>query len=204
MIEPVALGNFFLSFFSGSAIILIAVSYTSIYTWAEITGKPVLHFLATAVYIVLLGCVLIFANVLNLHGYWLLIALLMAVGYWWMPRFIFYLAIPQYRGNCWMGSGLPDNGRKWKAALLLLNVGVIGMTIALLIAGYEQSFIERAVQGSSWMGYFAAQNHPWFLQAMIWRMVFGLITFAGGIVLFWDLLTIGKNKPRKAEVIVSE
>lgn len=36
------------------------------------------------------------------------------------------------------------------------------MTIALLIAGYEQSHIERAIEGSTWMGYFAAQSHPWF------------------------------------------
>jgi len=56
----------------------------------------------------------------------------------------------------------------------LLNFGVLGMTVALLIAGYEQSFIERAVEGSTWGGYFAAQNHPWFQQAMHWRLLFGL------------------------------
>ncbi|MCX7672222.1 MAG: hypothetical protein N2Z63_01280 [Thiobacillaceae bacterium] len=43
-----------------------------------------------------------------------------------------------------------------------LHVGIVGMTIALLIAGYEQSHIERAIEGSTWMGYFAAQSHPWF------------------------------------------
>ncbi len=52
----------------------------------------------------------------------------------------------------------------------LLNFGVLGMTVALFIAGYEQSFIERAVEGSTWGGYFTAQNHPWFQQAMHWRM----------------------------------
>ena len=72
------------------------------------------------------------------------------------------------------------------------------MTVALLIAGYEQSFIERAVEGSTWAGYFAAQNHPWFTQAMVWRMVFGLVTAAGGGLLFWDLLEIGRNESRKA------
>jgi len=73
--------------------------------------------------------------------------------------------------------------------------------VALLIAGYEQSFIERAVEGSTWGGYFAGQNHPWFEQAMHWRMVFGLMTFAGALLLAWDLLTIGRGEARKALVI---
>jgi nitric oxide reductase subunit B len=84
----------------------------------------------------------------------------------------------------------------------LLNGGVLGMTIALLIAGYEQSFIERAVEGSTWGGYFSAQNHPSFQNAMIWRLFFGGVTFAGFILLVWDLLTIGKGEARVAPEIV--
>jgi nitric oxide reductase subunit B len=76
------------------------------------------------------------------------------------------------------------------------------MTIALLIAGYEQSFIERAVEGSTWGGYFTAQNHPSFQNAMVWRLFFGGITFAGFLLLVWDLLTIGKGETRKAPVII--
>lgn len=112
----------------------------------------------------------------------------------------FYLAIQQARGNVWMGGGL-QHGWRWKSALTLLNLGVVGMTVAMLIAGYEQSFIERAVEGSTWWGYFAAQNHPWFVQAMAWRVVFGFMTVAGGGLLFWDLLTIGKRETRPAAVI---
>lgn len=113
----------------------------------------------------------------------------------------FYLAIQKIRGDCWMGGGMPGNGWRWKTALGLLNFGVLGMTVALLIAGYEQSFIERAVEGSTWYGYFAAQMHPWFMQAMVWRLLFGLMTLAGGILLFWDLLTVGQNETRtQAEI----
>ena len=39
-----------------------------------------------------------------------------------------------------MSDSLPDKGWKWKWALTLLSGGALGMTIALLIAGYEQSF----------------------------------------------------------------
>jgi nitric oxide reductase subunit B len=112
----------------------------------------------------------------------------------------FYLAAQQARGNVWMGGGL-THGWRWKWALGLLNLGVVGMTVAMLIAGYEQSFIERAIEGSTWWGYFAAQNHPWFVQAMVWRVVFGIMTLAGGGLLFWDLLTIGTKETRGAAVI---
>jgi len=106
---------------------------------------------------------------------------------------MFYIAAQYARGQSSFGPALLGNGWKWKWSLGLLNLGVVGMTVALLISGYEQSFIERAVGGSTWMGYFAAQIHPWFVQGMEWRMLFGLMTAAGLALLVWDLLTIGKR-----------
>ena len=117
---------------------------------------------------------------------------------------VFYIAIQKWRGNVWMGSALADNGWKWKWSLALLNIGVVGMTMALLIAGYEQSFVERAVGGSTWAGYFAGQNHPWFVQAMVWRMIFGWVTAAGTVLLIWDLVTIGAGETRSALVHARE
>ena len=72
--------------------------------------------------------------------------------------------------------------------------------MALLIAGYEQSFVERAVGGSTWASYFAGQTHPWFVQAMFWRMIFGWVTAAGTVLLIWDLVTIGAGETRAALV----
>jgi nitric oxide reductase subunit B len=106
----------------------------------------------------------------------------------------FYLAVQQLRGGMTFGANLSDHGWKWKWAMGLLNTGVMGMTIALLVAGYEQSFIERAVEGSTWSGYFAAQNHPWFQQAMGWRLAFGVMTFVGAVLLMVDLLTVGADR----------
>jgi len=117
---------------------------------------------------------------------------------------VFYIAVQQWRGGVWMSGNLPGNGWKWKWALGLLNFGVIGMTVALLISGYEQSFIERAIEGSTWSGYFAAQVHPWFVQGMNWRMVFGLVTTAGIVLLVWDLLTIGKGESRARQEVAQE
>ena len=107
------------------------------------------------------------------------------------------MAIQAWRGNIRMDSSLIDNGWKWKTSLALLNIGVVGMTIAMLIAGYTQAFIERAVEGSTWSGYFKAQSDPSFLSAMDWRMTFGWIMALGLIILIWDLITIGSHSEMK-------
>ncbi len=113
---------------------------------------------------------------------------------------MFYIAAQHVRGREELGAALPDRGWKWKWALGLLNLGVVGMTVALLISGYEQSFIERAMDGSTWYGYFAAQTHPWFVQGMQWRMVFGVVTGVGLLLLVWDLATIGREERRAARM----
>ena len=111
---------------------------------------------------------------------------------------MFYLAAQETRGGAWMGAGLVDNGWKWKWALALLNFGMIGMSIALLIAGYYQSYIERGIGGSTWAAYFFAQANPAFLNALMWRQIFGGMMIGGFVLLAWDLATIGKRETRNA------
>lgn len=117
---------------------------------------------------------------------------------------VFYIALQRWRGNVHMGADLADNGWKWKWAFVLLNLGVLGMTMALLISGYEQSFIERALGGSTWAAYFEAQSSPWFVQGMVWRQIFGYVTAIGLVILIWDLLTIGSRETRAMEALPPE
>ncbi len=70
------------------------------------------------------------------------------------------------------------------------------MTIALLISGYEQSFVERALGGASWAAYFQGQQTVWYVQGMFWRQIWGFVTAAGLVLLIWDLCTIGKGEKR--------
>lgn len=79
-----------------------------------------------------------------------------------------------------------------KMAIFLLVFGVLGMTVSLTIAGYEQVLVERADLGGGWDAYFIAQNLPWYIQAQGWRLTMGLVTFVGFIFLLVDLLTIGR------------
>ena len=111
----------------------------------------------------------------------------------------FYMAAQKSRGNVWMSGGLIGSW-KWKWAMAFLWIGMLGMTMGMLVAGYEQSQIERAIEGSTWMGYFAAQAHPWFVQGMKWREITGVFFSLGYILLVWDLLTIGKRETRPAAV----
>jgi nitric oxide reductase subunit B len=83
---------------------------------------------------------------------------------------------------------------KSKMAVSLITFGVLGMTVSLTIAGYEQVLVERADLGGGWDAYFIAQNLPWYVQAQGWRLVMGLVTFTGFAYLAWDLLTIGQAK----------
>jgi len=82
---------------------------------------------------------------------------------------------------------------KSKMAIFLITFGVLGMTVALTIAGYEQVLVERAELGAGWSAFFAAQNLPWYVQAQTWRAIMGVVTFIGFVYLVLDLITIGKT-----------
>ncbi len=81
---------------------------------------------------------------------------------------------------------------KSKMAIFLITFGVLGMTVALTIAGYEQVLVERAELGGTWEAFFTAQDLPWYVQAQAWRAVMGVVTLVGFAYLVLDLLTIGK------------
>jgi len=81
---------------------------------------------------------------------------------------------------------------KSKMAIFLITFGVVGMTVALTIAGYEQVLVERAELGAGWNAFFVAQELPWYVQAMVWRAIMGVVTLVGFVYLVWDLLTIAK------------
>lgn len=93
LIEPVALSDFFLSFFSAAMIIFTAALYAGLFAWAKITARRTLTIVAGLTYIVLLGCVGIFSVVNHFSGPWLWLSLTMAVGYAFMPRIIWNLCV---------------------------------------------------------------------------------------------------------------
>lgn len=89
---------------------------------------------------------------------------------------------------------VPDaGGTLWRWSFAALNLGLIGMVGALLVAGMAQSFVERATGGSTLQAFIAGQQDPWFTGGMMLRFVFGVLFAAGYFALVYDLLTLGKR-----------
>jgi nitric oxide reductase subunit B len=84
-------------------------------------------------------------------------------------------------------------GRAWKWGFGLLNFGMVGMVMGLLLAGMAQAFYGRAIGGSTLMAFTTASENPWFVSGMWARMLFGAVFAAGYVVLVYDLLTSPKR-----------
>lgn len=93
LIEPVALSDFFLSFFSAAMIIFSGAVYAGLFAWAKITARRQIYLYAWLAYAALLACLAVFSTVNHLNGYWMLLSFTMAVGYAFMPQAIWYLCV---------------------------------------------------------------------------------------------------------------
>lgn len=80
-----------------------------------------------------------------------------------------------------------------KMAIFLITFGVMGMTVALTIAGYGQVLVERAQMGATWEAFFVSQDMVWFVQGLGWRLAMGIMTFVGFVYLIKDLLNTSRN-----------
>jgi hypothetical protein len=95
MIEPVALKDFFLGFFSAAMVILTGALYALLFAWSRVRRQPRLMPLAYAAYLGLVASVLGLAMAANLFasGFWSLIVALMLVGYLLAPHAIWHLCV---------------------------------------------------------------------------------------------------------------
>ena len=85
------------------------------------------------------------------------------------------------------------DSRAWKWGFGLLNLGLLGMVGALLIAGITQAVYERAEGGSTLQAFVVASENHWFQSGMYARLVFGALFTIGYLILAYDLLTIGRR-----------
>jgi hypothetical protein len=99
MIEPVALKDFFLTFFSAAMVIMTGGLYALLFAYARVKNRPRLMPLAYLSYLGLFISVLVLAFVANLlnHGFWVVIVLLMLIGYLLAPHAIWHLCVGTHR-----------------------------------------------------------------------------------------------------------
>jgi hypothetical protein len=90
------------------------------------------------------------------------------------------------------------DGSLWKWSFAALNLGLVGMTGALLVSGFVQAFVERAMGGSTLNAFISAQENVWFVDGMVARFLLAIVFAAGYVVLVWDVLTLGRRARRAA------
>jgi nitric oxide reductase subunit B len=100
---------------------------------------------------------------------------------------VFYLVLQKVRGSAMF------DGVAWRWAFALLNIGLVGMVGGLLLSGYAQAFVERALGGSTHEAFMLGQQNPSFAAGMNARFIFGLLFAAGYFVLVYDLIRLGKR-----------
>ena len=109
---------------------------------------------------------------------------------------VVYLVLQKTRGLAQV------EGSLWKWSFAALNLGLVGMVGALLVSGFAQAFVERAIGGLTLDAFIAGQQSTWFVEGMITRFIFGLIFAGGYVALVYDLITLGK-RARVATAVLS-
>lgn len=96
MIEPVALKDFFITFFSAALVILSGAGYAGLYAWAKLRGNTRLLPWAYACYAVLAGATILLARATHLNGQWQILVVLMLTGYLLAPQGIWRLCVASH------------------------------------------------------------------------------------------------------------
>ena len=99
MIEPVALEDFFITFFSSALIILAGASYALLFAWSKTNPNFRIRIAAYVSYAVLIFSVAELTQVAQFHGYWLIISLVMLIGYLFAPIGIWHLCVKTHADN---------------------------------------------------------------------------------------------------------
>lgn len=92
MIEPVAMADFFITFFSAAMVIMCGALYALLFAWSRVHARPGLMPWAYVSYAALFVSVLVLMQAANMNTpFWIAIGVLMLVGYLLAPHAIWHL-----------------------------------------------------------------------------------------------------------------
>ena len=123
MIEPVALQDFFITFFSSALIILAGASYALLFAWSKVNPNFRIKIAALVSYAVLILSVAELTRAAQFQGYWLIISVVMVIGYFFAPIGIWHLCVKTHaehnllnnkRGQTMNGTPLWASESFWK------------------------------------------------------------------------------------------
>jgi hypothetical protein len=93
MIQPVAMQDFFITFFSSALIILAGASYALLFAWSKVNANFRIKIASYVSYVVLIVAVVLLTRAANFTGYWLSLSVVMVVGYFFAPIGIWHLCV---------------------------------------------------------------------------------------------------------------
>ncbi|WP_019866403.1 hypothetical protein [Methylovulum miyakonense] len=93
MIEPVALKDFFITFFVSALIILSGAAYALLFAWSKVNPKGHIRLAAYSAYLILAASVAELTYTAHFSGYWLIISAAMLIGYFFAPIGIWHLCV---------------------------------------------------------------------------------------------------------------
>ncbi len=93
MIQPVALQDFFITFFSSALIIVSGASYALFFVWSKKNVNSFIKLTMYLSYLILLISVFILSQAANFSGAWFSLSVAMAIGYFFAPIGIWYLCV---------------------------------------------------------------------------------------------------------------
>jgi len=99
MIEPVALKDFFITFFSAALVIMAGASYALLFAWSKVNNKPYIKIAAYFSYLLLIVAVVLLTRAANFSGYWLSLSVVMVVGYFFAPIGIWHLCVKTHAAS---------------------------------------------------------------------------------------------------------
>jgi ABC-type multidrug transport system permease subunit len=93
MIEPVALKDFFVVFFSGAMVIMAGALYALLFAWSRLQSRVWMMLMAYAAYGLLVISVLTLGSAAHLNGFWWWLVIAMLAGYLLAPHAIWKLCV---------------------------------------------------------------------------------------------------------------
>ena len=91
--DPIALQDLFFGTLAGAAIVVMGAFYALFYALARLNHSRAFMGFARASFLLLGVAVLVLADALKFSGFWLFVAIVMLVGYFFAPRAIWHLCV---------------------------------------------------------------------------------------------------------------
>ena len=93
MVEPMALKNLLLGTMAGAAVVLTGAFYALFFALGRLRSSRHLLTASNAAYLGLVAAVYVLVEALALEGFWIVVAAVMLVGYFFLPRAIWLLCV---------------------------------------------------------------------------------------------------------------